>query len=461
MSEKRELPHSTEAEKTVLGNMLLRAESVSDVLPVLRPDDFYHPAHQRIFEAIRSLTDSGVTADIVSVSERMEKDGTGKADAFTYLTALATDTFPAAHLEQHTDLIREKSALRQLAQISAQVYCDSCDGKIASGELIGRVSDDLYRISMGSTRGQVTRISEALLESYLEMSAACKSEGVLGVRTGFPRMDQMLSGLQSDQLIVVAGRPGMGKTSFAMNIVEHASLAEKKTCLVFSMEMSASQLATRLLCANAGVDMQKARTGSMGEADFERMGQAMRRLSAAPIYFDDSATVAVPEMTAKARRLQSTEGLGLVVVDYLQLMSIPGGRAENRNQEISKLTRSLKIMAKQLGVPVMLLSQLSRATERDPGKFPKLSDLRDSGAIEQDADVVIFLQRDDYYAETRTEENTGKATILIAKQRNGPTGPIDVRWDGSLTKYVEVDPYHGDEDAPGETPWDEPEGVLW
>lgn len=443
-------PHNAEAESAVLGAMLLRPEAADRALAELRPEDFYNPANQRIFAAMRSLANAGTPIDIVTVSARMETEGTLHEGGFEYLNRLVEDLLSAGHIDQHIRLIREKSALRQLISICVATAQDGYAGQTPSETLIARAADEIYKIAVGNARGQVMPIREAVLQSYQQMSVAFKSKGgILGIPTGFPLMDQMLSGLQPTQLIVIAGRPGMGKTSFALNIVEHASMQQQATCLVFSMEMSAEQLATRLLCSNAQVDMQKTRTGRMQVEDFNRMGTAMKRISAAPIFIDDSAGITVSEMTAKARRLQRNEGLGMIVIDYLQLMSAPDRRTENRNQEISHITRSLKIMAKELNVPIVLLSQLSRASERsDAGKYPKLSELRESGAIEQDADVVIFLQRDDYYAENRTEDNIGKATILIAKQRNGPTGPINVRWSGEFTRYMEVDPTHAEDDAP-------------
>lgn len=443
-------PHNAEAESAVLGSMLLQADAVDRALAALRPEDFYTPANQRIFAAMRALANAGTPIDVVTVTAHMEREGTMHEGGFAYLNKLVEDVLSPAHVEQHISLIREKSALRQLIDVCVRTAQDSYAGQTPAETLMARAADEIHRIAIGSARGQVIPIREAVLQSYRQMSVAYQSKGgILGIPTGFPMMDQMLSGLQPTQLIVIAGRPGMGKTSFALNLVEHASMQHQATCLMFSMEMSAQQLATRLLCSNAQVDMQKTRTGRMQVEDFERMGGAMKRISAAPIFIDDSAGISVSEMTAKARRLQRTEGLGMIVIDYLQLMSAPDRRTENRNQEISHITRSLKIMAKELDVPILLLSQLSRASEKsDAGKYPKLSELRESGAIEQDADVVIFLQRDDYYPENRTAENIGKATILIAKQRNGPTGPINVRWSGEYTKYMEVDPTLGDFDAP-------------
>lgn len=442
-------PQSREAENNVLASMLLDRTAADRALAVLRPEDFYVPVHQKIFAAMRTLANAGAAIDSVTVDELVKREGTLREGAFDYLTKLTQDLLSSAHLDEHIALIREKSALRQLISICVDTAQDCYEGKTSSEKLIAKAADEIHRIALGSARGNVIPIADAVLESFRQMSLAFQAKGgILGIPTGFPLMDRMLSGFQPTQLIVIAGRPGMGKTSFALNIVEHASMIQNATCLIFSMEMSSEQLATRLLCSNSQVDMQKTRTGRMEVEDINRMAEAMKRVSPAKIYVDDSPGISVSEMTAKARRLQHTNGLGMIVIDYLQLMSGPERRSENRTQEIAQITRSLKIMAKELQVPVVLLSQLSRAAEKsDTGKYPKLSDLRESGAIEQDADVVIFLQREDYYAENRTAENIGKATILIAKQRNGPTGPINVRWNGEFTRYMEVDERHMDEDA--------------
>lgn len=443
-------PHHSEAECSVLGSMLLERSAVDKALSVLKPEDFYIPTHQQIFASMQALANRGTPVDIITVSAHMEREGKLYEGGFDYLSKLAQDLLTTANIDQHIELIREKAALRCLIDICLRTAQDCYAGKKGSEELIARAADEIHRIAMGSARGQVVHIKEAVADAYKQISDAFNAQGgLLGLSTGFPLMDRMLSGLQGTQLIVIAGRPGMGKTSFAMNIVEHASAKENATCLVFSMEMSAAQLGGRLLCSDSKVDMQLTRTGRMEKQHFDQMTESIRRISAWPIYVDDSANITVSEMTAKARRLQRTSGLHMIVIDYLQLMNSAERKVENRNQEISQITRSLKIMAKELNVPVLLLSQLSRASERsDAGKYPKLSELRESGAIEQDADVVIFLQREDYYPENRTEENEGKATILIAKQRNGPTGPISVHWDGSLTKYTEVDMAHEGEEPP-------------
>ena len=265
-------------------------------------------------------------------------------------------------------------------------------------------------------------------------------DGLLGIPTGFATLDKRLSGLQGTQMIVVAGRPGMGKTSFALNIVEHVSANRNIPCLIFSLEMSAEQLAARLQCARARVDSQKYRTGKLDASDLEKLKAANKDLENSPVYIDDSTGITITEMLAKARKMKAQQGLGLIVIDYLQLMS-SGSKVESRQQEVSQFSRSIKIMAKELDVPVILLSQLSRANEkRDKGsRRPMLSDLRESGAIEQDADVVIFLHREDYYSDMQDLDNIGMAEIIIAKQRSGPTGSIQAVWNAEYTRYEEAE----------------------
>lgn len=438
-------PHSDAAERSVLGSMLVNEQCADTAMGALQPDDFYLPFHQAIFAAMASLSARRQRTDLVSVVDQLDRNGTMPPEGLEYLTSLASDLLVVDNIKNHVRMVREKSTLRKLIDLNVRIAGACYEGKKDASALLEEAADAIYRLSDEGSRNEVIHIRPALMESYRVLSEVMKKKGgLMGVSTGFPMMDSMLSGLQDSQLIVVAGRPGMGKTSFALNIVHHASLVEKATCLVFSLEMSATQLATRLLCSESRTDMQLARTGRLGSDDFGKLYTAIGDLEAAPIYLDDTATISVSEMVAKSRRLQREHGLGLVVIDYLQLMR-GTGRVENRTQEVSQITRALKIMAKDLNVPIVLLSQLSRAGEKEGSKYPKLSELRESGAIEQDADVVIFLQRDDYYVDQQTPENIGSARIIVAKQRNGPTGAISVRWDGKYTRYREEDLAHAEE----------------
>ena len=355
-----------------------------------------------------------------------------------------------ANIRHYIHIVKERASLRKLIDVCMKISDDCYRGEQDARVIANTAATAILSLALQDDKSTMQHLSTALQQSYVIISEAMKNkDGLMGLPAGFPLMDKMLSGLQGGQLIVVAGRPGMGKTSFAMNMVEHIGLTQKAVCLVFSLEMAADQLATRMLCSQARVDSQDARTGKIGAAEINKFAEAIKELSGTEIYIDDSASITPTEMLAKAQSLKKSKGLGLIAIDYLQLMQ-GSGRVESRQQEVAQITRSLKIMAKDLNVPILLLSQLSRASEKRDKKsrYPMLSDLRESGAIEQDADVVIFLHREDYYPEDKTPENIGKARVIIAKQRSGPTGAISMQWQGEYTKYMEVDYVHDDEEAP-------------
>ncbi len=431
-------PSSMEAEQSVLGAMLLSENCVLAAVEKLREEDFYVESHRRIWRAMYDLSALSKPVDLVTVTERMEQGASLSLEELTYLSDLTQAVPSTRNIDVYIGIIKEKSRLRRLINACAEIADLSYKAEAPAAEVLNIASDLVYKIADEQTERSLVHVRTALMESYELISKAAKSkDGLMGVSTGFPLMDKKLSGFQPSQLIVVAGRPGMGKTSFALNIAEHVAVKEGRPVAIFSLEMSRDQLGMRLLCAGAQVDSQNARTGALSEKDFYSLADAMVPLEGAPIYIDDTAIIGPTEMMAKLRRLRQQVGdIGLVVIDYLQLMDT-GRRSENRQQEISQITRSLKVAAKELGVPIMLLSQLSRATEKRENKRPMLSDLRESGAIEQDADVVLFLHREDYYSED--EQHKGDASIIIAKQRSGPTGTINVMWKGEQTKYLEVD----------------------
>ena len=431
-------PSSMEAEQSVLGAMLLSENCVLAAVEKLREEDFYVESHRRIWRAVYDLSALSKPVDLVTVTERMEQGAPLSLEELTYLSDLTQAVPSTRNIDVYIGIIKEKSRLRRLINACAEIADLSYKAEAPAAEVLNIASDLVYKIADEQTERSLVHVRTALMESYELISKAAKSkDGLMGVATGFPLMDKKLSGFQPSQLIVVAGRPGMGKTSFALNIAEHVAVKEGRPVAIFSLEMSRDQLGMRLLCAGAQVDSQNARTGALSEKDFYSLADAMVPLEGAPIYIDDTAIIGPTEMMAKLRRLRQQVGdIGLVVIDYLQLMDT-GRRSENRQQEISQITRSLKVAAKELQVPIMLLSQLSRATEKRENKRPMLSDLRESGAIEQDADVVLFLHREDYYSDD--EQHKGDASIIIAKQRSGPTGTINVMWKGEQTKYLEVD----------------------
>lgn len=443
-------PNNLEAEQSVLGSMLLNARCVDDALSELKTEDFFNQQHRNIFAAMERLTQTGVAVDLVTVADKLEKDEKMQIGGVEYLSRLMQGVPSTSNLSDYIKIVKEKSQLRKLLKAGIKIVDECYKDNNDVENILNTAGDAIYNIAVDATARKVKHISEAMTDSLVHIGRAMKSkDGMMGISTGFPLMDKMLSGLQEAQLIVIAGRPGMGKTAFALNIIQHVSLIKKQPCLIFSLEMPSDQLATRLMCSQARMDSQVVRSGHLDKDDIDRLGQAMMELSRAPIHIDDTASLTVTEIRAMAQNMKRTTGLGVVVIDYLQLLQSKK-RAENRVLEVSEMTRSLKIMAKDLGVPILLLSQLSRASEKRDKKsrYPLLSDLRESGSIEQDADVVIFLQREDYYEDERTDENIGKARIIIAKQRSGPTGAIHVKWRGEYTKYEEIDLVHDEEEAP-------------
>ena len=443
----RVMPSSIDAEKSVLGAMLLSEDCVLVAVEKLKEEDFYSRDNRRIFAAMLELTGRNLPVDYVTVSEKMSNGEPLSADEITYLSELSEAVPSLSNIDYYINIIKEKSRLRKLITTAAEIAEMGYKQDYPSADILDQASSSIYRISEEGEDRSLTQIRQALLEGYNSISNAAKSkDGLMGVATGFPMMDRMLSGFQPSQLIILAGRPGMGKTSFALNVGEHIAVVERKPVCLFSLEMSREQLGLRLLYSSSGVNSQNARNGKLSTDDFFALADAMVPLQDAPIYIDDSSVIGPTEIIAKVRRLKNQVGeIGLVIIDYLQLMST-NIRSENRQQEISSITRSLKVASKELGVPIMLLSQLSRASEKRQDKKPILSDLRESGSIEQDADVVIFLHREDYYEDGEDRKPSNKSSIIIAKQRSGPTGTIDVVWRGDKTKYMEVDFREGGEE---------------
>ncbi len=446
----RVAPNNLEAEQSILGSMLLSEKCVYEAMESLREGDFYQQQHRSIFVAMDELVREGVSVDMVTVSQKLEQAGKMPMGGMEYLSNLTMAVPSVANIKHYIHIVKEKASLRNMIDVCMRISDDCYKGEQDARVIANVAATAILNLALQDDKSTMQHLSKALQQSYIIISEAMKNkDGLMGLPAGFPLMDKMLSGLQGGQLIVVAGRPGMGKTSFAMNMVEHIGLTQKAVCLVFSLEMAADQLATRMLCSQAKVDSQDARTGKIGAAEINKFAEAIKELSGTEIYIDDSAQITPTEMLAKAQSLKKSKGLSLIAIDYLQLMQ-GSGRSESRQQEVAQITRSLKIMAKELNVPILLLSQLSRASEKRDRKsrYPMLSDLRESGAIEQDADVVIFLHREDYYPEDKTPENMGKARVIIAKQRSGPTGAISMQWQGEYTKYMEVDYVHDDEEAP-------------
>ena len=428
-------PHNMEAEQSVLGCMLLDKESVATATDFLNSDDFYADAHKEIFDSMVEIYDRGEPVDLVTVTEQLRQRGTLEAvGGVAYLSDLSMAVPSTANIKYYVDIVEEKAILRRLIAACNDIISKSYEAREEIDLIIDHAEKSIFQITQRNTVSDFEPIKTVLLETYSKIEEMSKNQGkIIGVPTGFHDFDQKTSGLQPSDLILVAARPSMGKTSFVLNIAQYAAIRANVPVDIFSLEMSKDQLVQRMLSAEANVELQKIRTGDLSEEDWIKLVEAAGPLSQAPIYIDDTPGISVMEMRSKARRLKLEKGLGMIIIDYLQLMS-GRGRAENRQQEISEISRSLKALARELSVPVVTLSQLSRAPEARTDHRPMLSDLRESGAIEQDADLVAFLYRDEYYNPDTEKKNI--AEVIIAKQRNGPTGTVELVWLGQYTKFA-------------------------
>ena len=435
-------PQHLEAEEFVLGAILIDNQAMNKVLEVLSPSAWYREAHRKIFQAMIELSEVNEAIDQVTVSEclrrRNELEQIGGA---AYLAKLVAQVPTAANVRHHAKIVQEKALLRNLITVATDIVASGYRDSEKVEDLIDQAERSIFEIAERKMRPSFVPVREIVKASFETIERLYeKKERVTGVPTGFTDLDEMTSGLQPSDLIIVAGRPSMGKTALALSIAQYAAIEKRETVAIFSLEMSKEQLVLRMLCSEARVDAHKLRSGFLGRTDWPKLTSAAGRLAEAPIYIDDSPAMTVLEMRAKARRLKAERGLGLVIVDYLQLMRGRGG-ADNREQEISDISRSLKALAKELAIPVIALSQLSRAVETRGGdKKPQLSDLRESGAIEQDADVVMFIFREEVYRQT--EENRGIADILLRKQRNGPTGEFQMAFIDRYTRFENLETVH-------------------
>jgi len=430
-------PHSVEAEQSVLGGLLLDSSTWDAIADRLRADDFYRRDHQLIFAAIGELAGRGEPIDVVTVAEALTAQGKDDdTGGLAYLARLAQDTPTAANIRAYGDIVRERALLRGLIRASGEIAasCYGSEGRSA-GELVDSAERSIFEIAESGRRaGSGFQPLRDILGPTIDRLDMLHASGgkLTGVSTGYSDLDRMTAGLQPGDLIVIAGRPSMGKTTLALNIAENAALTSRTPCAVFSMEMSREQLAFRMISSLGRVDQSRLRTGNFGDEDWARINSAIAQMRDAPIYIDDSGALTPTEVRARARRLKREHGLGLVVVDYLQLMQVAGTK-ENRATEISEISRGLKALAKELRVPVIALSQLNRGVEQRTDKKPVMSDLRESGAIEQDADVIMLIYRDEVYDPNTTRK--GIADIIIAKQRNGPTGEVHLTFLGQYTRF--------------------------
>ncbi len=431
-------PQSVDAEQAVLGGLMLAPESLDHVGDQLSKEDFYRNDHQLIFEAICDLARKNKPFDVVTLGEWFDASGLAeKIGGSAYLIELASTTPSAANISAYADIVREKSVLRRLIQAGTEIVNDGFQpGNVPIKDVLDKAEERVFKIAELGDKGRKDYVSlrEAMKDAFQVLQERYESQGsVTGLPTGFLDLDELTAGLQPTDLIILAARPSMGKTALAVNIAEYAALKSKKAVAIFSMEMSASQLAFRLISSMGRVNAQRLRTGQLEDEDWSRVNSAIRMLSEVKIFIDDTPGLSPVDLRGRARRLKRDHDLGLIVVDYLQLMQVPGMN-DNRTNEISEISRSLKGLAKELKVPVLALSQLNRSLESRTDKRPVMSDLRESGGIEQDADVIMFIYRDEVYNKTDLDKK-GLAEIIIAKQRNGPTGKVDLRFFGEYTRF--------------------------
>ena len=432
-------PQSTEAEQSVLGAILIDRDAVVEIAEFLRPEDFYRPANGTVYAAMLELFDRREPVDIVTVAEALERsDQLETIGGRSYLSSLSNQTPTAVHAVQYARIVERKAVLRNLISAAGKIAGIGYEDPAEIQEAIDRAESELFNVSQRRISTGFSTLKTLLHDAYdrLDYLHAHRGE-ISGVRTGFTDLDTLTTGLQKSDLIVLAARPSVGKTSFALNIAEHAAVNDGRSVGVFSLEMSKEQLVLRLLSSVANIDSQRLRTGFLEEMDFARLAPAMNALSQAPVYIDDTPNITAMELRTKARRLQAEAGLDLIIVDYLQLMQATSqNRDANRVQEVSEISRGLKALARELSVPVIALSQLSRQPEMRESKEPRLSDLRESGAIEQDADLVMFLWREKERGGEDQEQEGEVINLKLAKHRNGPTGEVQLWFKKRQTRFV-------------------------
>jgi replicative DNA helicase len=432
-------PQNIEAEQAVLGAMLIKKEAISEVVTILIGTDFYRDAHRIIFDAMLELFNKNEAVDLITITEQLRKnEQLDKVGGIAYVTSLANSVPTAANIEYHAKIVKDKGQLRHLINSATAIAGMGYEDNENVIDVMDKAEKMILEVAAKRGGGDFTPIKNILLDTFSKIEVLYASKGgITGTPTGFKDLDKLTSGLQPSDLILVAARPSMGKTAFTLNVATHIAVREKKAVAFFSLEMSKEQLVQRMLCSEGAIDSQRLRIGELDDKDWGKLISAADRLSTAPIFIDDTAGITVMELRSKARRLKTEYDLKLIVIDYLQLMqgsSSKGG--DNRQQEISEISRSLKALARELNVPVIALSQLSRSVESRQVKKPMLSDLRESGSLEQDADIVMFLYREDYY--DPDTENKNITDVIIAKHRNGPVDTVQLFFHKQFTKFADL-----------------------
>lgn len=428
-------PHSAEAEKSVLGAAMLSKDALFDVMEVVKPADFYDENHKEIFQAMIDLNRKNAPVDALTVAEELKKrNSLEMVGGRAYIASLSSMTPTTSNAMEYGRIVAEKASVRRLIETADDIVTKGYDGTMDANQMLDYAESGIFEISQARQKGQYSHIRDVLVENLAIIDRAEQMDGGLtGITTGFSKLDEMTSGMQKSDLIILAARPAMGKTAFALSLARNAAVKGKASVMIFSLEMAKEQLTQRLLSMESKVELQTLKTGRLERRDWDDLNVALDILSNSNIHIDDTAGISIMEMKSKCRRLKAEAGLDLVIIDYLQLMN-PEGKADSRTQEISVISRNLKLLARELDCPVLVLSQLSRAPEQRTDHRPMLSDLRESGSIEQDADIVIFLYRDEYYNKEDTEK-PGECEVIVAKHRSGPTGSVDVAWIERYTQF--------------------------
>ncbi|MCL2405458.1 MAG: replicative DNA helicase [Defluviitaleaceae bacterium] len=431
-------PHDMEAEQAVLASMLFDREAISAAYEMLQGPDFYRPDNQALFETMIELFTKGEPVDVVTLSDKLSEKGLLEQIGRDRVVQLAAAYYTSANIRHHAQIVSSKSLLRQLIKISTNITNAGYDAREEISAIMEMAEKSIFELSQRHNTRDFAHIGDVIVTALEQLEELHKNQGkATGAETGFKDFDKLTAGLQPSDLILIGARPSMGKTALLLNIAQHAALRNNVPTAIFSLEMAKEQLVNRLLSCEAGIDSHLLRTGNLQPENWDRISECMPTLSNAPLYMDDTPGITITEMRAKCRRLKTERNLGLVVIDYLQLMTSPANaRPESRQQEISEISRSLKGLAKELHVPMLVAAQLSRAVEARKDHRPMLSDLRESGAIEQDADIVAFLYRDEYYNPDTLKK--GHAEVIIAKQRNGATGTVELAYLGHLTKFKDL-----------------------
>lgn len=441
-------PQNIDAEQAVLGAIFLEPASMTVTSEVLIPEDFYRSSHQRIYTVMLKLNDHGKAVDLITVSEELSASkNLEEIGGVSYLSELAGSVPTAANVEYYVRIVEEKSLLRRLIRTATNIAQEGYSREDEVEELLGEAEKNIMEVAQRKNAGAFQNIKDVLVRTYDNIEVLTNRKGdVTGIPTGFTELDRMTAGFQRNDLIIVAARPSVGKTAFALNIAQNVATKTEENVAIFSLEMGAEQLVMRMLCAEGNINAQNLRTGSLTDEDWRKLTMAMGSLSNAGIYIDDTPGVRIGEIRSKCRRLKQEQGLGMILIDYLQLIQGNGRSGENRQQEVSEISRSLKALARELQVPVIALSQLSRGVEQRQDKRPMMSDIRESGSIEQDADIVAFLYRDDYY--DKESENKDIIEIIIAKQRNGPVGTVSLAFVKEYNKFVNLERRFDDSSMP-------------